>query len=61
MNAHPKASATLYRIKPKFQATLRPLVDRAAQAGVRPNHLTVVAIGVSVAAGADGVWLGDGQ
>lgn len=45
-------TATLYDIKPRFQALLRPLVERAAQRGVRPNHLTVVAIGVSVIAGA---------
>lgn len=44
-------TATLYRIKPRFQALLRPLVDRVAQRGIRPNHLTLVAVGVSALAG----------
>ena len=45
-------SVTLYDIKPRFQALLRPFVERAAQTSVRPNHLTVAAIGVSAMAGA---------
>lgn len=44
-------SNTLYRIKPRFQAILRPLVDRIAKTGVRPNHLTIAAVGVSITAG----------
>lgn len=31
---------------------LRPMVARAARTGIRPNHLTLAAIGVSAAAGA---------
>ena len=46
------SEATLYRIKPRFQAVLRPAVARVARAGVRPNHLTLAAIAVSAAAGA---------
>jgi len=46
------AGATLYRIKPAFQALLRPVVGRAARVGIRPNHLTTAAIAVSAAAGA---------
>lgn len=45
-------AATLYRMKPRFQAALRPVVVRVARAGVRPNHLTLAAIAVSAAAGA---------
>lgn len=45
-------SATLYRIKPGFQAVLRPAVARMARAGIRPNHLTITAIAVSAIAGA---------
>ncbi len=44
-------AATLYQIKPRFQAMLRPIVNRAARSGIRPNHLTVTAIGVSALAG----------
>lgn len=46
------AAVTLYRAKPALQRRLRPLVGRAAQAGVRPNHLTVAAVGVAGLAGA---------
>ncbi len=44
-------TATLYRIKPRFQARLRPVVERLHEAGVKPNHLTMAAIGLSAAAG----------
>jgi CDP-diacylglycerol--glycerol-3-phosphate 3-phosphatidyltransferase len=44
-------AATLYQVKPGFQAVLRPVVARAARAGIRPNHLTIGAIAVSAAAG----------
>jgi len=43
---------TLYALKPKFQELLRPLVGRLASAGVTANHVTVVALAMSVAAGA---------
>lgn len=41
----------MYQIKPRFQALLMPLVDRAAERGIRPNHLTLAAVGVSALAG----------
>jgi CDP-diacylglycerol--glycerol-3-phosphate 3-phosphatidyltransferase len=50
---------TLYALKPRFQALLRPLVTRLAAAGVTANQVTLaaaagsVAVGVAVAAGAE--------
>jgi len=43
---------TLYALKPKFQEFLRPLVRRLAAAGVTANQVTVLALAMSVAAGA---------
>ncbi|MEO1222773.1 MAG: CDP-alcohol phosphatidyltransferase family protein [Pseudomonadota bacterium] len=43
--------ASLYDIKPRFQALLRPVVDRIAIAGVRANAVTVAALALSVAYG----------
>jgi CDP-diacylglycerol--glycerol-3-phosphate 3-phosphatidyltransferase len=43
---------TLYAIKPAFQAWLRPLVNRLADAGVTANQVTVAATVLSVAAAA---------
>lgn len=43
---------TLYALKPKFQAMLRPLVGALAGAGVTANQVTVVAALLSVVAGA---------
>lgn len=45
---------TIYALKPRFQALLRPLVARAYRAGVTANHVTVAACALSVALGA---WL----
>ncbi|WP_366657731.1 CDP-alcohol phosphatidyltransferase family protein [Fodinicurvata sp. EGI_FJ10296] len=45
---------TLYDLKPRFQAMLRPMVARMAAAGVRANHVTVAAAVLSVLLG---VWL----
>ncbi|MCO5070285.1 MAG: CDP-alcohol phosphatidyltransferase family protein [Rhizobiaceae bacterium] len=44
--------ATLYDIKPAFQARLRPLTARLAASGVTANQVTVAAMLMSVAAGA---------
>jgi CDP-diacylglycerol---glycerol-3-phosphate 3-phosphatidyltransferase len=50
---------SLYRLKPRFQAMLRPAVEALARAGVTANQVTIaaalgsVAIGVLVAANAD--------
>ena len=43
---------TLYALKPRFQALLRPLVARLAAAGVTANQVTVAAALLSIAAGA---------
>ena len=43
--------ATLYDIKPRFQALLRPGVGAIARRGVTPNHLTGLALAISVLAG----------
>ena len=41
-------SLTIYQLKPRFQALLRPGVERLAQAGVTANQVTVFACAVSV-------------
>ena len=58
------ALITLYTLKPRFQALLRPLVGRLAAAGVTANQVTIAAalgsvvVGVVVAAAdARGVFL----
>lgn len=43
--------ATLYDIKPAFQALLRPAVGRLASAGVTANQVTVAGVILSLAAG----------
>ncbi len=43
---------SIYELKPKFQALLRPLVGALARAGVTANQVTVAAMLMSVAAGA---------
>lgn len=43
---------SVYDLKPRFQALLRPLLGRLVAAGVRANHVTVLALAGSVAAGA---------
>jgi CDP-diacylglycerol--glycerol-3-phosphate 3-phosphatidyltransferase len=45
---------TIYDLKPRFQALLRPLAGRLAQAGVTANGVTLAALGLSLAHGA---WL----
>lgn len=42
---------TLYALKPRFQALLRPLVGRLAAAGVTANQVTIAAAVGSVAVG----------
>lgn len=46
--------ATIYDLKPKFQALLRPLAAWLARAGVSANAVTVAALVLSIAQGA---WL----
>jgi CDP-diacylglycerol--glycerol-3-phosphate 3-phosphatidyltransferase len=43
---------SVYQLKPRFQALLRPLLAVLARAGIRPNHITVAAIALSIGAGA---------
>lgn len=50
---------TLYALKPRFQALLRPLVGRLAASGVTANQVTVAAAVGSVALGAALAWSGD--
>ncbi|MFC2950611.1 CDP-alcohol phosphatidyltransferase family protein [Marinicaulis aureus] len=43
---------TIYDLKPKFQALLRPFCMRLADAGVTANQVTLIASGLSLAHGA---------
>lgn len=43
---------SIYQLKPRFQALLRPLVGRLAAAGVTANGVTLAAMAVSIALGA---------
>ena len=43
---------TLYTLKPKFQALLRPLVGRIAAAGITANQVTIASALGSIAVGA---------
>lgn len=45
---------SIYQLKPKFQALLRPLVGRLQAAGVTANQVTLAACVISVALG---LWL----
>jgi CDP-diacylglycerol--glycerol-3-phosphate 3-phosphatidyltransferase len=47
---------TLYALKPRFQALLRPLVERLAASGVTANQVTVAAACGSVALGGVLAW-----
>lgn len=47
-------SVSIYELKPRFQALLRPLVGRLHAAGATANQVTVAACAVSVALG---LWL----
>jgi CDP-diacylglycerol--glycerol-3-phosphate 3-phosphatidyltransferase len=44
--------ATIYDLKPRFQALLRPLAARLARAGISANAVTVAALLLSIAHGA---------
>ncbi len=45
---------TIYDLKPRFQALLRPIAEALARAGVTANGVTLAALGLSLAHGA---WL----
>ncbi|MCC5845393.1 MAG: CDP-alcohol phosphatidyltransferase family protein [Verrucomicrobia bacterium] len=42
---------TVYDLKPRFQARLRPVCQRLADLGVTANQVTLAAVGLSAAAG----------
>ena len=42
---------SIYQLKPRFQALLRPFVRRLATAGVTANQVTLLAMAVSIALG----------
>ena len=48
--------ASIYDLKPKFQALLRPLCGSLARAGVTANQVTIAAAAMSVAGGAAILW-----
>ncbi len=50
---------TLYDIKPRFQALLRPRVVQLAAAGVTANQVTMAAAVLSVLIGAVLIWLAE--
>ena len=52
------AGMTLYALKPRFQALLRPNVGRLAAAGVTANQVTLAAAAGSLAVGALVAWAG---
>ena len=43
---------TIYDLKPKFQALLRPIVQRLADKGITPNQVTMFAMLLSILVGA---------
>ncbi len=52
---------TLYELKPRFQALLRPMVGRLAAAGVTANQVTFAAAAVSVVVGVGVAWGADAR
>ena len=42
---------TIYELKPHFQRLLRPCSDRLVTRGIRPNTITLLALGLSVGLG----------
>jgi CDP-diacylglycerol---glycerol-3-phosphate 3-phosphatidyltransferase len=52
---------SIYGLKPKFQALLRPIVRRLAMAGVTANWVTIAALLLSLATGAAIAWARGGK
>ena len=50
------SALSIYALKPRFQALLRPLAGALARGGVTANQVTVAAAGLSVALGAYVAW-----
>ena len=42
---------TIYDLKPRFQALLRPIADRLAISGITPNQVTIAALTLSIVTG----------
>jgi CDP-diacylglycerol--glycerol-3-phosphate 3-phosphatidyltransferase len=42
---------SIYDLKPRFQALLRPVANAAAQRGITPNQITLLALAVSLLTG----------
>jgi CDP-diacylglycerol--glycerol-3-phosphate 3-phosphatidyltransferase len=51
---------SIYELKPRFQALLRPLVGALARAGVTANQVTLAAVALSVGVGAS-LWRDPGS
>lgn len=49
---------TLYSLKPRFQAFLRPMVARMARMGITANQVTILAAVVSCLVGIGIIWSG---
>jgi len=47
---------SIYALKPKFQALLRPLVNRLASKGVTANQVTLAACAISLCVGGLACW-----
>ena len=43
--------ASIYDLKPRFQALLRPVVERLVDRGITPNQVTLAALGLSALEG----------
>lgn len=52
---------SIYGLKPRFQALLRPVMRQLAAAGVTANQVTVAAVILSLATGATIAWRGGGK
>jgi CDP-diacylglycerol--glycerol-3-phosphate 3-phosphatidyltransferase len=52
---------SIYGLKPKFQALLRPIVRQLAAASIRANQVTIAALLLSLATGAAIAWARGGK
>lgn len=50
---------TIYDLKPKFQEFLRPTLNAFYNRGITPNHITLLALTLSIAMGAT-IWMTHG-
>ena len=47
---------SIYALKPRFQALLRPVAAALARSGVTANQVTIAAAAISIAVGAFVAW-----